>query len=173
MNGINDSIISAADNNAFSLKKIVMFVICVSVPIAVGMISGYLTRSNMVVFDTITKPALTPPSIVFPIAWSILYVLMGLASFVVLVNCDAISQAVYLMVPYVIQLALNFLWSIIFFNAQAYGLAFTCLIFMWVMVIRSMMFFGTVSMLSYWLMMPYILWITFAGYLNLMIVILN
>lgn len=165
--------VNTIPNRMFSIKNIILFIICVSVPIMVGLVSGYITKDNRMVFDTINKPALTPPAMVFPIAWSILYVLMGLASFIALINCKDLSQSAYVLLPYVIQLILNFAWSIIFFNMQSYGLAFACLILMWLMIIRTIMFFATVSMLSAWLMAPYILWVTFAGYLNLMIVIIN
>lgn len=159
--------------NSVNIRRVFIFIICVFIPIAVGMVSGYLTRNNMSVFDTISKPELTPPAIVFPIAWSILYLLMGMASFFAYINCNDIAHRFYILFPYVIQLALNFLWSIIFFNMQAYGLAFVCLVFMWIMVIRTMMFFNTVSSLGFWLLVPYILWITFAGYLNLSIVMME
>lgn len=157
----------------FGLRKILLMICCLALPLGVGMLSAYLTKSNMMVFDYIKKPMLTPPSIVFPIAWTILYILMGLASYFAIIECKESNQAIYVMYPYIIQLILNFMWSIIFFNYQRYDIAFVVLIFMWIMVLRTMIFFGTLNQINYYLLTPYLLWTSFAGYLNLMIVVLN
>lgn len=160
-------------NNELSLGKILMLIACMLVPICVGAISGYITKDNMVVFDSINKPLLTPPAVVFPIAWSVLYLLMGLSSYVALSNCEDARKAILTMYPYLIQLILNFSWSLFFFNSKWYGIAFICLVLMWLMIIRTMAAFWTVSRLSFYLLMPYLVWVTFAGYLNLSIVLLN
>lgn len=172
MSGADENF-KAAQGSFFSTKNIIICVICIAVPVIVGLVSGYITRDNMVVFDSIKKPALTPPAIVFPIAWSILYVMMGIASFLALKNCRDFTQIVSVMIPYIIQLILNFIWSIIFFNTQSYGLALACLVLMWIMIVRSMITFATVSMIAGWFLLPYIIWVSFAAYLNVMIVIMN
>lgn len=171
MDNINS--LSVVGHQDITLRKIAMLIICVVIPIGVGAISGFITKDNMMVFDTIKKPALTPPAIVFPIAWAILYVLMGLASYIALIKSHDLQQAIYMMYPYAIQLVLNFMWSIIFFNYNLYNVAFVCLLFLWIMIIRTITFWGTISNLSVILMMPYIMWVTFAAYLNLSIVMLN
>lgn len=173
MNAASQSFARPVHNSVLSFKNILLFAVCIAIPVMVGLGSGYITKDNMVVFDAIRKPLLTPPAFVFPIAWSILYVLMGIASFVAIINCWDGSQRVAVMIPYVIQLILNFAWSLIFFNMQNYGLALVCLALMWIMIVRTMMSFSTVSILSTWFLFPYILWVSFALYLNLMIVIMN
>lgn len=155
------------------MKKTVLFIICLLVPITVGTISAYITRNNMVVFDNIQKPTLTPPGWVFPIAWSILYTLMGIALFIALINCKDKAHVIVVLIPYVIQLILNFWWSIIFFNYEMYGVAFICLVLMWAMIIRSIIVFSSVSLSAAAIMLPYLLWVTFAGYLNVSIYLIN
>lgn len=159
--------------STFSLKNALLFVVCIAAPILVGMLSAYLTKNNMVVFDVIEKPVLTPPAMVFPIAWSVLYILMGVASFLAIINCSDSSHTMSVLLPYIAQLALNFFWSIVFFNMQSYGFALAILILMWIMIIRSMIAFATASNVAAMLMVPYVIWVTFAAYLNIMIVIMN
>lgn len=155
------------------MKKIITMIICVAIPVCVGLVSGFLTKNNMVVFDRINKPPLTPPSMVFPIAWAILYVMMGVASYFAITNCADGSQKLTMLVPYAAQLILNFAWSLIFFNAEAYGVAFVCLVFMQILIIRTAIYYLSVSKLAFFMMLPYIVWVTFAGYLNLGIIVLN
>ena len=163
------------------MKKfnIVKLVIAIAIPLLVGGLSAFLTKDAMMVFDTIKKPPLAPPGIVFPIAWTILYVLMGIASYLIY-NLDEnklISSQVVLkkntLIIYVVQLIFNFFWSIIFFKFSMYKFAFVWLVILWALVFMFIKSAMKLNKAAAYLMLPYLLWMTFAGYLNIMIVILN
>ena len=118
------------------MKKInvVKLIIAIIIPLLVGGVSAFLTNDVMMVFNTIKKPPLAPPGIAFPIAWSILYVLMGISSYLINeLNVDRLSGEKValrknLLIIYVLQLIFNFFWSIIFFKFSMYKFAFVWLV---------------------------------------------
>lgn len=147
--------------------------LAVAIPLAVGGLSALLTMDNMVMFDAVNKPPLAPPKWLFPVAWTVLYVLMGIASYSVFTADAPSGKKRASLIVYAISLAFNFLWSIIFFNLDNYLLAFVWLCALWLLiVIVTVRFFG-ISKKAGWLMVPYILWVSFAGYLNYGIYLLN
>ncbi|MDP4118116.1 MAG: TspO/MBR family protein [Bacillota bacterium] len=152
-------------------NKIKPYIIGVAIALGVGALSAFLTRNNMMVYKGIDKPPLAPPSALFPIVWTILFILMGISSAMVYTK-DGGEQKKALFI-YAVQLVVNFFWSIIFFNMQAYLFAFIWLILLWLLIILMIYEFSKVSKVAAWLQVPYLLWVTFAGYLNLMIYILN
>lgn len=139
---------------------------------AVGALSGLLSRGGMEIFSSIAQPPLSPPAIVFPIVWAILYALMGISAARIYLSppSQARNQGLNL---YIAQLIINFFWSLIFFNAQAFGFAFLWLLLLWVLVLWMILTFRKVDPLAAWLQIPYLIWLTFAAYLNLGIWILN
>lgn len=150
-----------------------LLVICLLVPLAVGGIAALLTGGGMDVFETLNKPPLSPPGWLFPVAWTILYILMGIASYLVLVSGaaqDVTGRAIRL---YGIQLAFNFLWPIFFFSLKMYLFAFIWLAVLWLLILITTVRFYRIWKAAGWLMIPYILWVTFAGYLNMGIYLLN
>ena len=144
----------------------------IALPLAVGASSARITMDAMKSFDSLNKPPLSPPAWLFPIAWSILYVLMGIASYLVSVS-DKEARAKTALTVYGIQLFFNFFWSIIFFSFEAYLLAFIWLVLLWILIIVTAYLFYGINKTAGYLMIPYILWVTFAGYLNLAIYLLN
>lgn len=163
------------------MKKlnIVKLLIAVFIPLAVGGLSAFLTKDAMLIFNSIYKPPLAPPGIVFPIAWSILYVLMGISSYIIYnldinkLNIEQIVLRKQTLIIYVVQLIFNFFWTIIFFNFSMYKFAFVWLMTLWILVFLYIKTSFELNKISSYLMMPYLVWMTFAGYLNLMIDILN
>lgn len=145
-------------------------IICLIIPLAVGIISAFLTRNNMETFDLINKPFLALPSWLFPVVWTILYILMGIASYLVFISEKPNKTA---LTVYGLQLIFNFFWSIIFFNLELYLFAFIWLVLLWLLVIKTTILFYQISKLAGYLMIPYLLWVTFAGYLNFSIYLLN
>lgn len=143
---------------------------CIAIPLAVGSLASLLTRNNMAVFESINKPALSPPGWLFPVVWTILYVLMGIASYLVLISRKLNDAA---LAAYAVQLAVNFFWSIIFFNLKLYLFAFIWLVLLWLLILKTIILFHQISKPAGYLLLPYILWVTFAGYLNLLIFLLN
>ncbi len=143
---------------------------CLAIPLAVGSLSSLLTRSSMETFEAISKPALAPPGFLFPVVWTILYILMGIASYLVLTSGRPNDTA---LTVYGIQLAFNFFWPIIFFNLGLYLFAFLWLVLLWLLILITAVLFCQISKPAGYLMLPYLLWVTFAGYLNLSIYLLN
>lgn len=137
-------------------------------PLAVGGISALLTRQSMEVYETVIKPSLAPPPVLFPIVWGLLYLLMGIGA--LLVYNEGCSQA---LLVFCVQLLLNFLWPILFFNAQAFWAAFLLLLLLFATVLWMTVLFYRCRPLAGYLQIPYLLWVGFAGYLNAMIALLN
>ena len=149
--------------------SIVAFTVFMIIPIATGLLASYLTTGNMSIYDNIIKPPLSPPSIVFPIVWSVLYVLMGISSYLVYQNTERIGP----LFTYFLSLFVNFFWSIIFFNWQEFGFAFIWLLLLWFLILLTILDYYKISKPAAILQIPYLIWVTFAGYLNFMIWLIN
>lgn len=135
-------------------------------PVAVGSLSGWLTREGAKAYsESIIQPPLSPPAMVFPIVWGILFVLMGIGAARIYLAPASQARTNSLRL-FFIQLAFNFFWSIIFFNAQAFGLALVWLLILWCLILWMIFTFRKVDPLAAWLQIPYLLWVTFAAYLN-------
>ena len=133
---------------------------------AVGALSGWLTRDGMKAYtETIAQPPLSPPSWIFPIVWTILYALMGIGAARVSLAPKSKERSLGLNL-FVIQLIVNFFWSPIFFNAQAFGTALLWLILLWLLVLAMILVFRKVDKSAGNIQIPYLLWLTFAAYLN-------
>lgn len=140
---------------------------------AVGALSGWLTREGMEIFnETIIQPPLSPPQIVFPIVWGTLYALMGIGAARISMAEKSHDRSVGLNL-FISQLAVNFFWSLIFFNAQAFGFSFLWLLLLGVLVFGIILSFWKTDPLAAKLQIPYLLWLTFAAYLNLGVWYLN
>lgn len=142
---------------------------CISIPVLTGALAAALTQNDMKEFELINKPPFTPPGIVFSIVWLILYVLMGIASYVVFKCRDNVKP----LFVYGIQLAMNFCWSIFFFSFKAYMFSFVWLMVLLFFIIWTAVEFYKCNKYAGLLMVPYILWVCFAAYLNLGVYILN
>ena len=154
-------------------QKWKQLVVCLLIPLAVGALSALLSGGGMAVFEEMNKPPLSPPGWLFPVVWTILYLLMGFASWLVLTSDAPERKIRHALVAYGIQLAVNFFWSLIFFGAAQYLLAFVWLLLLWVLIILTMVKFYDIRQLAGELLLPYLLWVTFAGYLNFAIYLLN
>ena len=133
---------------------------------AAGALSGWLSREGTAAFsETVTQPPLSPPGILFPIVWGILYLLMGISAARIYQSPPSLSRSRGLNL-WIIQLVVNFFWSPIFFNAQAYGFALLWLLLLWILVLLMILSFRKIDPLAAWLQLPYLLWLTFAAYLN-------
>lgn len=140
---------------------------------AVGALSGFLTRDGTKIFnETASQPPLSPPAIVFPIVWAILYALMGIGAARVSLTPPSADRSRGLNL-FVAQLVVNFFWSLIFFNAGAYGFAFLWLLLLWGLVFWMTLTFRKTDPLAALLQIPYLLWLTFAAYLNFGVWYLN
>jgi len=148
-------------------------VIALAIPLGVGGLSALLTRKEMDAFSHLNQPPLSPPTWLFPVVWTILFLLMGLASWLVY-RSDAPDGVIRrALTVYGIQLGVNFLWSILFFNLKWYLFSFLWLVLLWGLILVTMTRFLRIRKAAGWLFLPYLLWVTFAGYLNLGIYFLN
>ncbi len=151
--------------------KILSFFI--AVPLAVGGLAAFFSRENIGMFNLIEKPPLSPPNWLFPIVWTILYIIMGIASYIIFRSAQEKSTIKIALKIYTTQLLFNFLWPILFFNFELYFFAFLWLIALLALIILTTKLFYKTSKPAAYLMLPYILWVFFAGYLNLGVAILN
>ena len=145
------------------------YIFFIALSLAVGALSAFLTRDSMNIFDTVTKPPLAPPAWAFPVVWSILYILMGIGAARVYLR-EPSSDALKI---FGINLAINFFWSIIFFNLRAFGFAFIWLLLLLAVVIVMTVKFFRIDKVAGYLQIPYIIWLLLAGYLNLFIFLTN
>lgn len=143
---------------------------CVALPLGVGGLSALLTRQGMEAFRALNHPPLSPPDWLFPVVWAVLYILMGISSYLVLASGKTSRPA---LTVYGAQLAVNFLWSIFFFNMGWYLFSFFWLLLLLALIAATMFLFGKISKPAAWLLAPYLLWVAFAGYLNFSIYLLN
>lgn len=140
--------------------------------LGVGALAGVLSRKGLeTVYPLLQKSPLTPPGAVFPVVWTVLYLLMGIGlALVVDKGGTDVPQAAVL---WALQLALNFSWSLLFFAGGYYFAALLCLVILWVAILAMIAAFAVVSRPAAWLQIPYLVWVTFAGYLNFAVWNLN
>ena len=139
-----------------------------AIPLAVGGLAALLS-GGMGSYKVMNQPPLSPPGWVFPVVWSILYLLMGEASYrIYIAGADRSALKAY-----GVQLALNFIWPLVFFGAQMYLLAFFILIALWIAIFITLRQFSAIDETAGNLLIPYLLWVTFAGYLNFGVFLLN
>ncbi len=132
----------------------------------IGLVAGLITMDGVELYNAaVTQPPFSPPSWVFPVVWGILYALMGISAYLVSQTPPSMerSRGLNLMV---IQLIVNFFWPLFFFNIQAYGFSLLWLIALWMLVLWMILTFRKTVPLAAWLQIPYLLWLTFAVYLN-------
>lgn len=155
------------------MKKFKPYIISVLIAVGVGLLSALITKDYMNIYDTFVKPPLAPPAIVFPIVWTILYVLMGISSAAVYVDCNGDGACRESLRVYAFQLAVNFFWSIIFFRWRLFLFAFIWLLLLIVLVVVMIRRFILLRPAAGYLQVPYLVWLVFAAYLNFAIYILN
>ena len=144
-----------------------------AVPLITGAVSGFLTRSAMQQYGQLNQPPLSPPSAVFPVVWTTLFLLMGISAYLLTMKRSDGLKSFDLPAVYWIQLIVNFIWPLIFFNLAIYGIALAWLILLIILVIYMTFQFHDITPAAGWLQVPYLLWLIFAGYLNAGIWLLN
>lgn len=140
---------------------------CIAIPLILGALAGFITRGAMESFEALNQPPLTPPDILFPIVWTILYILMGISCYLVKTAHNSEGAIAQVLPLYFYQLVANFLWPIAFFNLGWHLFAFFWLLLLWVLVILMIKRFYYIQPLAAYLNIPYLIWLTFAAYLNL------
>ena len=121
----------------------------------------------------VNKPLLSPPAFLFPIVWTILYILMGISAYLILKSDANLEEKTKALKIYIYQLGVNFLWPIFFFNFKWYFFSFLWILLLWVLIIVMIREFSRISKTAGYLLIPYLLWVTFATYLTFAIWMLN
>ncbi|MBR4123066.1 MAG: tryptophan-rich sensory protein [Clostridia bacterium] len=155
-------------------EKVKSYVVSILIALTAGGLSAILTMGNMDIYNTLKTPPLSPPSILFPIVWTVLYIVMGVSAAMIYNTAKAShidkSSALF---TYAISLIFNFLWSIIFFNMRSFLLAFIWLLILLFLIVRTIIKYYNINPTAAYLQIPYLLWVCFAGYLNFAIWYLN
>lgn len=154
-----------------NLKRLI---IAIAIPEAVGGLSALITGNIGEMYRSYKQPPLSPPGIVFPIVWIVLYALMGIASYLIVEEVKGQTakkrEALFF---YGLQLAVNFVWPIIFFRFSAYWVAVVIILVLLALVIVTAIKFRELNFTAFYLLLPYILWLLFATYLNIGVAVLN
>ena len=141
------------------------------ISIGAGVISWLLTGNSMEIYRDLNKPALSPPGQLFPIVWTMLYILMGISIYIIMQSKRKLKKNARLI--YYIQLVTNALWTPIFFGFKEYFLAFLWILMLIVFVITMILTFYKISKKAAYIQIPYLLWLLFASYLNFGVFVLN
>lgn len=153
-------------------KKTKSLILSILIPLAVGGLAALLTRGSMAEFQNLRQPPLSPPPILFPIVWTILYVLMGISAHLAAWDANKPTQQ-WVLRLYAVQLGMNFLWPIFFFNLEWRLFSFFWLLMLIVLVARMAVQFYKIRPAAGLLQIPYLVWCCFAAYLNFGVYFLN
>ena len=152
------------------MKRSLKLTISIAIPLIVSIIGGLFTSSSVSTwYLELAKPSFNPPSWIFGPVWIVLYLLMGISLY--LIWTKKYNKAAFL--AFGIQLGLNLLWSILFFGMKSPLYAFIEIILLWISIFITIIYFHRINKVSAYLLLPYILWVSFAAILNLAILILN
>lgn len=157
----------------FHLKAVRRLILCIAVPLLVGFLASRLSGNQQQFYSQLVRPVLSPPGWVFGVVWPVLYILMGISAYLVRfsgADCALVRRS---MCVYYLQLGVNALWSVVFFRFQLFGAAFYVLLILLALIVITSVFSYDVSPVASWLYIPYVMWVSFAGYLNYMVWILN
>ena len=153
------------------LSKYRNYIISVLIAFGAGALGGLVTFMGMEGYESVSKPALTPPPVVFSIVWPILFLLMGIgAALIFKSKSPKRSNALFI---YAVQLGMDFIWCVLFFGFGLYLASFIWLVLLWFAVLLMIISFFNINKAAGLIQIPYLIWLTFAAYLNLMIWILN
>lgn len=156
-----------------NLKKWKPYAAAIGLTEATGALSGWLTKDAMKAFSTdVVQPPLSPPSVLFPIVWTLLYAAQGYGAARIYLSPESGERNRGLNL-FITQLTVNFFWSLIFFNAAAYGFALAWLLLLWALVLWMILTFRKTDKYAALAQVPYLLWLSFAAYLNYGVWILN
>ena len=153
------------------MKKAKPYIFSILLSLTVGGLSALSIANNMNIYDKINTPPLSPPGWLFPAVWTILFIVMGISSAMIFTSKSSKKDDALFI--YAVSLVLNFSWSIFFFNMQSFILSFIILVALWLSIIITIIQYYKINKVSAWLQLPYLLWVTFAGYLNFAIILLN
>lgn len=132
----------------------------------VGLLAAFFTGDFSNVYDQIARPALAPPAWLFPVVWTILYVLMGISAYIINEEKSQRSAVLLALATYYFQLAVNFVWPFLFFKFRLFKFSFIWIVGLWLLVLVMIIKFYKINKTAAYLQLPYLIWLTFAAYLN-------
>ena len=153
--------------------KVVPLLINILIPVLGGIIIGYLNSNTLDTYEMLKKPFFTPPNIVFQVVWIILYMLMGISAYRIYMRNKQGADDKGGYFYYLVKLSINFLWSFIFFTFRLYGISFIVLIILFILILITFIKFIKIDRIAGFLLIPYLIWVSFAGVLNYFIWALN
>lgn len=163
----------ASDSSKPPLQFIPLF-ISVLITLGIGICASLFTRPEIQRwYLTLHKPSFNPPNALFAPVWTTLYIMIGIAAYLVWNKRNDNSAYKTAAIIYCVQLLLNFSWSIVFFGMHQIFAAFVVILFLWISIILNMIYFAKFNKAAAWLLSPYLLWVSFASALNLGILLLN
>lgn len=151
--------------------KIIPLIINAIIPLLIGGLSALIVGDNFGIFESVNKPPLAPPAFLFPVVWTVLYLLLGTSYYLVKNQKDCSGEVITNV--YILNLVLNFFWSIIFFNLRAYLAAFVWIILLILSTILLIREFSSCRKIAGIMNIPYLLWLIFAAYLSFSVYLLN
>jgi benzodiazapine receptor len=152
----------------------VPFFISLLITLSVGFSASLVTRPQIAGwYSTLVKPSFNPPSWLFAPVWTMLYVIIAVAAYLVWQRRDRSTNYATARAVYLLQLTLNFSWSLIFFGLHAIAPGLLIIILLWMCILLNIRWFGKISKTAAWLLLPYFMWVSFAGILNYSIYMLN
>lgn len=150
------------------------YVISMMAALGTGGLSAFLIRKNVYLYQILDKPAFAPPAFLFPVVWTALYILMGISSArICLAKASDPLEVMDALLNYALQLVLNFLWPVIFFNMRTFLFALIWIAVLWCAIIKMIFRFSRLDTTAAYLQIPYLMWTTFAAYLNFMIYLME
>ena len=147
-------------------QKIKVYAFFILSALTVGGLSAFFTRNNMDINNDLLMPPISPPPILFPIVWTILFILMGISAAMIYISDVPNAQKYSALKIYALSLAVNFSWNLVFFNLRWFGFAFFWLLFLLLLIIITIFKYFKINRIAAYLQIPYALWVTFAGYLT-------
>ncbi len=158
-------------------QNMITLFLSILLPLAVGGIAAAITSDAMTQFNSMNKPPLAPPGWLFPIAWTILYILMGVSCYRIYiyqpVTAEDVKNRNRALTSYLLQLFFNFFWCLLFFKGGMYLFSFVWLLIMLALIIMMYRFSSKIDKIAARCLIPYIIWTVFAGYLNIAIALIN
>jgi len=156
------------------MKKIIKLFLSLGLCLSAGFIGAIFTRQSVSTwYQTINKPSFNPPNWIFSPVWTTLFILMGISLFLVWQKGLSEKNIRVALLIFLIQLIFNTMWSLVFFGLKSPFLGFLVIVILWFLILLTILKFFKISKIAGWLLVPYILWVSFASILNFYIWILN
>jgi len=154
--------------------KLLPLIISIAITLSIAGIASYFTIPQIQVWYTfLQKPSFNPPNWLFGPVWTILYIMIGVSAYLIWQRRERSIDYINSEYSYFLQLLFNLSWSIVFFGLHQILAALIVIIALWLSIVSNIFFFSKVSRLAAWLLVPYLLWVSFAALLNLYIYLLN